>query len=33
MVANAKRLTQTNNVADKLGSAAPPSGFSWGKTL
>jgi hypothetical protein len=33
MVANAKRLTQTNNVADKLAGGAPPAGFSWGKTL
>ena len=31
----AKKLTQTNTVADKLGSAsdfAPPAGFEWGKS-
>uniref|UniRef100_A0A7S0HRI3 Uncharacterized protein n=1 Tax=Phaeocystis antarctica TaxID=33657 RepID=A0A7S0HRI3_9EUKA len=33
IAAASKRLTQTNNVADKLGSAGAPEGFVWGKTL
>ena len=33
LAAKAQRLTQTNSLADKLSGAAPPPGFTWGKTL
>ena len=33
LAAKAKRLVQTNSLADKLSGAAPPPGFTWGKTL